>query len=118
MVSGAPTAAGAAAAWRTPGRDDPAALTRERLRQGLAAGGLAGGVAGLLITILSFGTIVVLHRQSSAPSAEAHMLVLLFGPMLGMTLGLGGGSIQALRQPKPAAQGPLVLGPAPDSSVI
>jgi hypothetical protein len=32
------------------------------------------------------------------------MLVLFFGPLLGMALGLGGGSVQALRQPKPAPQ--------------
>ena len=115
-VFAAPTAAGAAAAWRTPGRDDPEALRRDRLRQGLAAGALTGGVAALLITILIFGTMVVLHRQSPAPSTEAHMLVLFFGPLLGMALGLGGGSVQALRQLKPAPQSPLVREPAPDSS--
>ena len=115
-VFAAPTAAGAAAAWRTPGRDDPEALRRDRLRQGLAAGALTGGVAALLITILIFGTMVVLHRQSPAPSTEEHMLVLFFGPLLGMALGLGGGSVQALRQLKPAPQSPLVREPAPDSS--
>jgi hypothetical protein len=115
VVFAAPTAAGAAAAWRTPGRDDPEALRRDRLRQGLAAGALTGGVAALLITILIFGTMVVLHRQSPAPSTEAHMLVLLFGPLLGTALGLGGGSVQALRQPKPAPRSPLVRKPAPDS---
>jgi hypothetical protein len=103
-VFAAPTAAGAAAAWCTPGRDDSEALRRDRLRQGLAAGALTGGVAALLITILIFGTMVVLHRQSPAPSTEEHMLVLFFGPLLGMALGLGGGSVQALRQPKPAPQ--------------
>ena len=86
----APTAAGAGAAWRTSGRDDPEALRRDRLRQGLAAGALTGGVAALLITILIFGTMVVLHRQSPAPSTEADMSVLFFGPLLGMALGLGG----------------------------
>ena len=115
-VFAAPAAAGAAAAWRTPGRDDPEALRRDRLRQGLAAGALTGGVAALLITILIFGTMVVLHRQSPAPSTEEHMLVLFFGPLLGMALGLGGGSVQALRQLKPAPQSPLVREPAPDSS--
>ena len=115
-VFAAPTAAGAAAAWRIPGRDDPEALRRDRLRQGLAAGALTGGVAALLITILIFGTMVVLHRQSPAPSTEEHMLVLFFGPLLGMALGLGGGSVQALRQLKPAPQSPLVREPAPDSS--
>jgi hypothetical protein len=115
VVFAAPIAAGAAAAWRTPGRDDPEALRRDRLRQGLAAGALTGGVAALLITILIFGTMVVLHRQSPAPSTEEHMLVLLFGPLLGMALGLGGGSVQALRQPKPAPRSPLVRKPAPDS---
>jgi hypothetical protein len=88
-------AAGAAAAWRTPGRDDPEALMRDRLRQGLTAGALTGGVAALLITILIFGTMVVLHRQSPAPSTEAQMLVLLWGPLLGMALGLAGGSVVA-----------------------
>ena len=117
VVFAAPTAAGAAAAWRTPGRDDPEALRRDRLRQGLAAGALTGGVAAVLITILIFGTMVVLHRQSPAPSIEAHMLVLLFDPLLGMALGLGGGSVQAFRQPKPAPRSPLVREPAPDSSV-
>ena len=107
-VFAAPTAAGAAAAWRTPGRDDPEALRRDRLRQGLAAGALTGGVAALLITILIFGTMVVLHHQSPAPSTEEHMLVLFFGPLLGMALGLGGGSVRALRQLKPAPQSPLV----------
>jgi hypothetical protein len=115
-VFAAPTAAGAGAAWRSPGQDDPEALRRDRLRQGLAAGALTGGVAALLITILIFGTMVVLHRQSPAPSTEAHMLVLFLGPLLGMALGLGGGSVQALRQPKPAPPSPLVREPAPDSS--
>jgi hypothetical protein len=116
-VFAAPTAAGAGAAWRTPGRDDPEALRRDRLRQGLAAGALTGGVAALLITILIFSTMVVLHRQSPAPSTEEHMLVLSLGPLLGMALGLGGGSVQALRQPNPAPPSPLVREPAPDSSV-
>jgi hypothetical protein len=102
VVLAAPTAAGAAAAWRTPGRDDPEALWRDRLRQGLVAGALTGGVAALLITILIFGTMVVLHRQFPARSTEAYMLVLLFGPLLGMALGLGGGSVQARRHTKPA----------------
>jgi hypothetical protein len=95
-VFAAPTAAGAGAAWRTPGRDDPEVLRRDRLRQGLAAGALTGGVAALLITILIFGTMVVLHRQSPAPSTEELMLVLFLGPLLGMALGLGGGSVPAL----------------------
>jgi len=34
-------------------------------------------VAALLTTILIFGTMVALHRQSAAQSTEAHMLVLL-----------------------------------------
>jgi hypothetical protein len=97
-VFAAPTAAGAAAAWRTPGRDDPEVLRRDRLRQGLAAGALTGGVAALLITILIFGTMVALHRQSPAPSTEEHMLVLFFGPLLGIALGLGGGSVVAERR--------------------
>jgi hypothetical protein len=115
-VFAAPTAAGAGAAWRTPGRDDPQALRRDRLRQGSAAGALTGGVAALLITILIFGAMVVLHRQSPAPSTEAYMLVLFLGPLLGMALGLGGGSIQALRQPRPAPPSPLIREPAPNSS--
>jgi hypothetical protein len=59
---------------------------------GIRPGGrwLTGGVAALLITILIFGTMVVLHRQSPAPSTEADMSVLFFGPLLGMVLGLGG----------------------------
>jgi hypothetical protein len=116
-VFAAPTAAGAGAAWRTPGRDDPEALRHDRLRQGLAAGAVTGGVAALLITILIFSTMVVLHRQSPAPSTEEHMLVLFLGPLLGMALGLGGGSVQVLRQPNPAPPSPLVWEPAPDSSV-
>jgi hypothetical protein len=97
-VFAAPTAAGAAAAWRTPGRDDPEALRRDRLRQGLAAGALTGGVAALLITILIFGTMVVLHRQSPAPSTEEHMLVLFFGPLLGTAMAAIGGSVVAERR--------------------
>ena len=97
-VFAAPTAAGAAAAWRTPGRDDPEALRRDRLRQGLAAGALTGGVAALLITILIFGTMVVLHRQSPAPSTEAHMLVLFFGPLFGTAMAAVGGSVVAERR--------------------
>jgi hypothetical protein len=90
---------------------------RDRLRQGLAAGALTGGVAALLITILIFGTMVVLHRQSPAPSTEELMSVLFLGPLLGMALGLGGGSLPALCQPKPAPPSPLLREPAPDSSV-
>jgi hypothetical protein len=97
-VFAAPAAAGAAAAWRTPGRDDPEALMGDRLRQGLTAGALTGGVAALMITILIFGTMVVLHRQSPARSTEAHMLVLLWGPLLGMALGLVGSSVVAERR--------------------
>ncbi len=96
-VLAAPTAAGAAAAWRTPGQDGREALMGDRLRQGLTAGALTGGVAALLITILIFGTMVVLHRQSPAPSTEAHMLMLLWAPLLGMALGLAGGSVVAER---------------------
>lgn len=97
-VFAAPTAAGAAAAWHTSGRDDPEALRRDRLRQGLAAGALTGGVAALLITILIFGTMVVLHRQSPAPSTEAYMLVLFFGPLLGTAMAAVGGSVVAGRR--------------------
>jgi hypothetical protein len=97
-VFAAPTAAGAAAVWRTPGRDDPEALRRDRLRQGLAAGALTGGVAALLITILTFGTMVVLHRQSPAPSTEEHMLVLFFGPLPGTAMAAIGGSVVAERR--------------------
>ena len=97
-VFAAPIAAGAAAAWRTPGRADPEALTRERVRQGLTAGALTGGVFALLITIIIFGTMVVLHRQSPARSTEAHMLLVLFGPLLGMALGFSGGSVVAERR--------------------
>jgi hypothetical protein len=93
----APAAAGAAAAWRIPERDDPEALTGDRLRQGLTAGALTGGSAALLITILTLGTMVVLHRQSPAPSTEAHMLVLLWGPLLGTALGLAAGGVVAER---------------------
>jgi hypothetical protein len=94
-VLAAPAAAGAAAAWRTPRRDDPEALMGDRLRQGVAAGTLTGGVAALLITILIFGTMVVLHRQTAAPSTEADMLVLLWGPLFGMALGVGGAAVVA-----------------------
>ena len=97
-VFAAPTAAGAAAAWRIPGRDDPEGLRRDCLRQGLAAGALTGGVAALLSTILIFGSMVVLHRQSPAPSTEEHMLVLFFGPMLGTAMAAIGGSIVAERR--------------------
>ena len=107
----AAAAAGAAAAWRAPRQDDPEALMGDRLRQGVAAGALTGGVAALLITILIFGTMVVLHRQTAAPSIEGDSLVLLWGPLLGMALGASGGSVVAehrsgLRkngaQPRPA----------------
>ena len=94
-VLAASTAAGAAAASRTPRRDDPEALRRDRLRQGLVAGALTGGVAALLITILIFGTMVVLHRQTGAYSITGDSLVLLWAPLLGMALGLGGGSVVA-----------------------
>jgi hypothetical protein len=96
-VFAAPAAAGAAAAWRAPRRDDPEALWRDHLRQGLAAGALTGGVAALLITILIFGTMVVLHRQTGARSTEGDSLVLLWGPLLGMALGFSGGSVVAER---------------------
>jgi hypothetical protein len=97
----APAAAGAAAAWRAPRQDDPEALRRDRLRQGVAAGALTGGVAALLITILIFGTMVVLHRQTAAPSTEGDSLVLLWGPLLGMALGVSGGSVVAGRSASP-----------------
>jgi hypothetical protein len=115
-VFAAPTAAGAGAVWRTPGRDNPEALRRDRLRQSLAAGALTGGVTALLTTILIFGTMVVLHRQAPAPSTEELMLVLFVGPLLGMALGLGGGSVQALHQPTPAPPSPLAREPAPGPS--
>jgi hypothetical protein len=97
-VLAATAAAGAAAAWRAPDRDDPEALLRERLRQALTAGALTGGVAVLLITILVFGSMVVLHHQSPARSTEAQMLAFLWGPLLGMALGLAGGSLVAARR--------------------
>jgi hypothetical protein len=109
----APTGAGAAAAWRTPRRDDPEPLWRDRLRQSSAAGALTGGVAALLITILIFGTMVVLRRQFPARGIEADMLVLLLGPLLGTALGLSGGSVLAQRPTRAAPQSPLVREPAP-----
>ena len=105
IVAAAPAAVGAAAAWRAPGHDDPEALMRDHLRQGLMAGALTGGVAALLITILTFGTMVVLHRQSPARSIEAHMLALLWGPLLGMALGLVGGSLVAGYRSGPRTDG-------------
>jgi len=104
-VFAAPAAAGVAAAWRAPRRDDPEALRRDRLRQGAAAGALTGGVAALLITILIFGTMVVLHRQTAAQSTEADGLVLLWGPLLGMALGVSGGSVVAERRSEPRCRG-------------
>jgi hypothetical protein len=89
----APATAGAAAAWRIPRWDDPEALMRERLHQCLTAGALAGGMAALLITFLTFGTMVVFHRQSPARSTEAYMLMLFWGPLLGTALAAVGGSV-------------------------
>jgi hypothetical protein len=97
-VFAAPAAAGAAAAWRAPRRDDPEVLWRDRLRQGVAAGALTGGAAALLITILIFGAMVVLHRQTGARSTEGDSLALLWGPLLGMALGFSGGSVVAERR--------------------
>jgi hypothetical protein len=97
-VLAAPTVAGAAAAWRAPGRHDLEAPMSDRLRQGLTAGTMTGGVAALLVTILIFGSMVVLHRQTPARSTEAHMLVLLWGPLLGMALGLAGGGVVAIHR--------------------
>lgn len=102
----APAAAGAAAERRTPRQDDPAKQRGEGLRQGLVAGGLAGGTAALLITILTFGTMVVLHRQVPARTIEKDTLV-LFGPLLGMAMGLIGASVRAGLHPKSASEGPL-----------
>jgi hypothetical protein len=106
----APAAAGAAAAWRAPRPDDPEALWRDRLRQGAAAGTLAGGVAALLITILIFGTMVVLHRQTGAQTTEGDSLVLLWGPLLGMALGSSGGSVVATPLRAAEIRGPTETG--------
>lgn len=109
VVVVAPTAAGAAAAWRIPGQDDPAALGGEGLRQGVVAGALTGRTAALLITILIFGTIVVLHRQVPARTIEKDTLV-LFGPLLGMAtgaMGAIGAGLKAGLHLKPAPESPL-----------
>jgi hypothetical protein len=98
VVFAAPVVAGAAAACCAPRRDVPEALRSDHLRQGLTAGALAGGVTALLITLLTFGTMVVLHRQSPARSTEAHMLVLAWAPLLGLMLGLIGGGVVADRR--------------------
>jgi hypothetical protein len=98
-VLAAPATAGAAAAWRIPRWDDPEALMRERLRQCLTAGALTGGVAALLITLLTFGTMVVMHHQSPARTTEAYMLLLLWGPLLSTAMGAVGGSFIFAERP-------------------
>ena len=56
-------------------------------------------MAALLITFLTFGTMVVFHRQSPARSTEAYILMLFRGPLLGTALAAAGGSV-VLAEPR------------------
>jgi hypothetical protein len=94
--------ASAAAARRTSGRTDPEAVRRDCRLQGVVAGALTGGVAALLITTLILGTMVILHRQSPAPTTEAYFSVALFGPLIGMLIGsVAGPRADASHRPAP-----------------
>jgi hypothetical protein len=100
--------ASVAAARRIPDRSDPEALRRECRREGLVAGALTGGVAALLITILTLGTMVILHRQFPAPTTEAYFSVALFSPLIGILTGwiAGWWSADAGHRPTPQPEGP------------
>jgi hypothetical protein len=96
-----------AAARRILRRSNPEAVRREGWREGLVAGGLTGGVAALLITTLILGTMVILHRQFSAPTTEAYFSVALFSPLIGMLIGsTAGRRADAIHRPTPQPEGP------------
>jgi len=90
-VLGAPFAAGWVAALHTSKRDHEP-RRKECLRKGFAAGLLTGTVASLLITIVFFGSMVVLPRYCPPDTTVPYMGMLLIGPPLGAVLGLGGAS--------------------------
>lgn len=96
--------ASVAAARRIRSRTDPEAVRHKGWREGLVAGGLTGGVAALLITALILGTMVILHRQSPAPTTEAYFSPVLFGPLIGMLVGSIAGA--AAYRPSPQPEGP------------
>jgi hypothetical protein len=113
MVFAAPATAGAAAAWRLPGQDDPEALRLDCLRQGLAAGALTGAAAALLIAISVLGTMAVDHLQFGPHSTEIYLLIALFGPLLGTAMGIISGSGMAGYRLRARPEWPPVQAPAP-----
>jgi hypothetical protein len=122
-VLGAPTAAGWFAARRTPDLDGPdldgpdpdgpAAVEGDRIRQSTLTGLCAGTAAALVITTLTLATVLLasrhLHPGSADPDPDTacqvavdvgdtsarYLGVLLFGPLLGVALGVIGGGIDA-----------------------
>jgi hypothetical protein len=114
LVLGMVIAAGLAAARRSSGRGSRLPVADFRARQGFAAGVCAGAAAGLLVSVLGTGTVVLLHgeltrlqwalstahlapgsiyqfERSMSDTAAGHLLVLLFFPFLGAGLGAWGG---------------------------
>jgi len=80
--------AGAAAAWRLSGTEDPQELRAARIRQGLLTGSVAGAACGLLAT--NFSVVAV--------------FMMVIGPLAGAAGGALGGAVAAdhPRRPRPA----------------
>ena len=92
VVIAAPVVAGFVATRRFK-RDDPEAFHRQHLRQGIAAGLLTGTSAALIVAGLSFGFMVVLHRQDPPHTTVPFTLALLVGPGIGVCLATVGAGL-------------------------
>jgi len=106
LAAAGTTAAGAAAARRARGLDDPLALRKARSRQCLAAGPLTAGTAALMLPLLRASAAV--HIAATCPASRpghciaasaVWVFLLVAGPVLGLAIGSLAGSVIAAQPP-------------------
>jgi len=127
LVIAAPFGAGLLAARATPGPPQVGALSEQQLRNGIAAGLWAGTVGVLLVTVLTFPTMVLLSRHvdlvwanpdpdvahgtryeiemSVGDGSGEYLAFLLGGPLAGFAFGAGAAGIGSLG-PRPQPRRP------------
>ena len=107
VIAAGTGAAGAAAARRAKGKDDPLAL-KDRARQYLAAGPLTAASAALMLPLLraSYATHIAakcpatkVFLCTSAPAIWVFFLVA--GPVIGLAIGSCAGAIATAQPPPP-----------------
>ena len=139
LLLGGPLAAGSMAGrlYRRSGR--PEQTANARAWQGVAAGFLATGVGALIVTAVGTGMVALMPRSGgllrwlypgqhlsaavaynrelwASMNAQGYFLILLFFPIIGLSLGAAGSSWAVVGDPgsPPGGGGPPGLEPAPD----